>query len=93
MVKNLNKIYLTYYNLLTVQYLWQAHCQILLIILLKEFIELNANTDMMIKNQEICGIKYNYCDCFLEYITFKDDLKEYRCYVVTKITNTSLTKC
>ena len=37
------KIYLTYYNLLIVQDLWQAHYQILLIIFLKEFIEINLN--------------------------------------------------
>ena len=26
------------------------------------------------KKCEACGIKYKYCDCFLEYINFKDDL-------------------
>ena len=30
------------------------------------------------KTCEICGIKYNYCDCFLEYTNFKDDLIEYK---------------
>ena len=25
-----------------------------------------------------CGIKYKYCDCFLEYTNFKDDLIEYK---------------
>ena len=31
---------------------------------------------------ETCGIKYKYCDCFLEYTNFKDDLIEYKslCY-------------
>ena len=28
------------------------------------------------KKCETCGIKYNYYDCFLEYINFKDDLIE-----------------
>ena len=28
---------------------------------------------------ETCGIKYRYCDCFLVYTNFKDDLKEYKC--------------
>ena len=38
------------------------------------------------KKCKICGIKYKYCDCFLEYTNFKDDLVEYkysrcnRCY-------------
>ena len=31
------------------------------------------------KKCETCGIKYNYCDCFLEYAHFKDDLIEYKC--------------
>ena len=50
MEKKLQKIYISYYNLLTVQGLWQAHYQLLPIIFLKEFIELNVNMDMMIKN-------------------------------------------
>ena len=29
------------------------------------------------KKCETCGIKYKYCDCFLEYPNFKDDLIEY----------------
>ena len=48
--KKLQKIYLASYSLLIAQDLWQAHYQILLIIFLKEFIELNVNTDIMIKN-------------------------------------------
>ena len=28
------------------------------------------------KKCETCGIKYKYCDCFLEYTNFKDDLIE-----------------
>ena len=43
-------MYLTYYNLLIAQDLWQAHYQILSIISLKEFIELLVNSDTMIKN-------------------------------------------
>ena len=31
------------------------------------------------KRYETCGIKCKYCDCFLEYINFKDDLIEYKC--------------
>ena len=44
MKKKLQKLYLADYNLLTVKDLWQAHYQILLIILLKELIKLNAQT-------------------------------------------------
>ena len=31
------------------------------------------------KKCETYGIKYKYCDCFLEYTNFKDDLIEYKC--------------
>ena len=36
------------------------------------------------KNGETCGIKYKYCDCFLEYKNFKDDLIEYKCLCCNK---------
>ena len=49
MEKKLQKIYLTYYSLFIAQDLWQAHYQLLSIIFLKEFIELNVNRNMMIK--------------------------------------------
>ena len=50
MEKKLQKKYLIYYNLLKVQDLWQAHYQILSVIILKEFTGLNVNLDMIIKN-------------------------------------------
>ena len=31
-----------------------------------------------------CGIKYKYCDCFLKYENFKDDLIEYKCLFCKK---------
>ena len=30
------------------------------------------------KKCETCGIKYKYCDCFLEYTNFKENLIEYK---------------
>ena len=57
MEKKLQQIYLTYYSLLIVQDLWQAHYQILSIIFLKEFIELNVNSDTSIKN--VTHVKLN----------------------------------
>ena len=33
----------------------------------------------MIKKCETCRIKYKYCDCFLEYTNFKNDLIEFKC--------------
>ena len=50
MGETLQKIYLIFYNLLIAQGLWQAHYQIFSTIFLTKFIELNVNTDMMIKN-------------------------------------------
>ena len=50
MEKKLQKPHPTDYNLLIAQDLWEAHYQMLLINLLKEFIKLNANMDMVMKN-------------------------------------------
>ena len=58
MEKKLQKIYLTFCNLLIAQGLWQAYYQILSIILLKEFIKFNANTDP-------CGINISIATVFL----------------------------
>ena len=65
MEKKLQKIYLTYYNLLIAQGLWQAHYQISLIIFLKEFIELNVNTNMMIKNVKLVKLYIIIATIFL----------------------------
>ena len=45
----------------------------------------NTSEDTMIKKCETCGIKYNYCHCFLEYANFKNDLIEYKCLCCNKI--------
>ena len=55
MEKKLQKPYPTGFYLLTVQDLWQAHYQILLIILLKKFIKLNVKMDMIKKNAKRVG--------------------------------------
>ena len=57
MENELQKPYLTDYNLLTVQNLWQALYQILLIILLKKFIELNLNMGIIMTNVKL--LKWN----------------------------------
>ena len=54
---------LTYYNLMIVQDLWQAPYQILSINFLKKLIELNVNTDTVIKKCETFRIKYKYHNC------------------------------
>ena len=44
------------------------------------------------KKCETCAIKYKYCDCFLEYANFKDDLIEYKCLCCNKSYQQKLTK-
>ena len=75
-MEKLQKIYSTHYNLLTVQDVWQAHYQILSINFLKEFIKYKYGHND--KKCETCGIKYKYCNGFLEYINVKDNLIEYK---------------
>ena len=65
MEKKSQKIYLTNCNLLIVQHLWQAHCQILSIMFLKEFIKLNVNTDTKIKNVKLAELNVSIATVFL----------------------------
>ena len=71
MEKKLQKIYLTYYNLLIAQDLWQAHYQILSIIFLKEFIKLNLNTDTITNNVKLMELHMKYATVFLNTQTLK----------------------
>ena len=71
MEKKSQKLYHTDYNLFTVQDLWQANYQILLIILLKEFIELNVNMDMRIKNVQPVELNRKIVTAFLNTQTVK----------------------
>ena len=63
MEKKLQKTYLTYYNLLIAQDLWQAHHQILSIIFLKEFIKLNINRDRTIKMVKLVQLNRKTAVC------------------------------
>ena len=38
----------------------------------------------MIKKCKTCRIKYKYCNCFLEYTKFKDNLIEHKCLYCNK---------
>ena len=78
MGKKSQKSYLADHNFMIAQHLWQVHYQILLIILLKEFIKLNGNMDMIIKKAKRVELKKD-CEFYLEYINVKDDLVEYKC--------------
>ena len=77
----MQKIYLTLYNWLIAQDLWQAQYQILLKIDLNDFVESNVYWNILIKKKQ-CGIKYS--DCSLESTYFKDDLLEYKCLICNK---------
>ena len=55
----------TYYCLLVAQHLSQTHHQILSIIFLKEFIELNVNLDKMIKNVKHLEVNISIVTVFL----------------------------
>ena len=71
MEKKLQKMYLTCYNLLIVQDLWQAHNQMLSIIFLKLFIELHVNTNMMINNVKLVELNIHIANVFLNIQTLK----------------------
>ena len=71
MEDKLQKIYPLDYNLLIVQDLWQAHYQILSIILLKKFIKFNVNTDVMIKNIKLTELNTKIVTAILNIQTLK----------------------
>ena len=66
------------------QDLWQAHYQTLSMIFLWEFIELNVNSNMIIKNEKHVEFNISIAKCFLEYTNFKDYLIEFKCLCCNK---------
>ena len=71
MEKKFQKLYVTYYSLLIVQELWQVHYQILSLIFLKELIELNVNSDAMIKNVKHVELNICFATVFVNIETLK----------------------
>ena len=67
----MQKVYFMHYNFLIAQDLWQAYYQILLIIFLKEFIELNVNMDTITKNVKLPELNKNIATVFLNTQTLK----------------------
>ena len=65
MEKKLQKLYLTYYNLLIAQDLWQAHYQILSIVFLKKLIKLTLNTYRTIENVKLEELNISIATIFL----------------------------
>ena len=78
MEKKLQKIYLTYYSLLIVQDLWPSSLSNLPNNFSEGIHIIKCKFGHDDKKCETCGIKYKYCDYFLEYMNFKDDLIEYK---------------
>ena len=69
--KKLQRIYPTDHNLLIAQDLCQAHYHILFIILLKEFIELNVKTGIIIKNVKRAELNVKIASALLNTQTLK----------------------
>ena len=82
MEKKSQKPYRTDYCLLIVYDLWQAHYQILLLILLKKFKKLNVKMNM---NKKLNTKKF-------EYANFRDNLIEHKCLYCNKNYPKSLMK-
>ena len=77
---------------MTAQDLWQAHYKILLMIFLRELIKLNVNTNTVIKNMKIAGLKISIAADLLNTQTLKMIQKNRYVYAVTNIINKSLMK-
>ena len=71
MKKKSQKPYLTDYNVLIVQDLWQALFQIVLVILLNELINLNVNMSMITKNVNFMELDGNIAAAFINTQTLK----------------------
>ena len=65
MEKKLQKIYITYYNLVITHDLSQAHYQILSITFLNKLIKLNVNMDMKIKIVKLVELNISITTVFL----------------------------
>ena len=50
----------------------------------EEIDKVKCENEYGIEKCETCRIKYEYCNCFLEYMDFKDDLIEYKCLRCTR---------
>ena len=84
MKKITQNIYLTYYNLLIAQDLWQAHYKILPIISLKEFRKSNVNMDLLMKNVKLVELTIKIATIFLSTKTLNYDLIECKCLCCNK---------
>ena len=79
MEKKLQKIYLTYYNLLIVQRSMASSLSNLVNNLSDGTHKIKSKYGYDNEKCEISRIRYKYCDCFLQYTNFEGDLIEYKC--------------
>ena len=84
MENKLQKIYLAYYNLLIVQDFLPSLLSNLVNNLSEGIHRIKCKFTHDDKKCETCRIKSKYCNCFLEYTSFKDDLIEYKCLCCNK---------
>ena len=77
-------------NLLIAEDSWQAHYQNLFNNLSERIHRIKCKFGHNDKKCETCVIKYKFCDCFLEYTHFKDDLIEYKCSCCKKKSSTQV---
>ena len=84
MENKLQKIYITYYYLFIAQDLWQVLYQILSIIFLKEFIELNVNTNITIENVKLVEVNMSIATVFSNTQILKMIIMEYKCLCFNK---------
>ena len=87
MEKKLHKRYLSNCNFLIVQDLWLSYYQIVLIILLKKFMKLNAKSNTIIKTAKRVELNKKIVSAVVE-----DGLILRNVYVAIKITRKSLMK-
>ena len=76
MEKKIQKIYPTYHNLFIVQGFLASSLSNLVNNLSERIHKIKCKFEDDDRKCWTCEIKYNYCDCFLEYINSKDDLIE-----------------
>ena len=85
MKKKLQKIYLTFYSLFIDSEEFMANSLSNLVKNLSEGLhKIKCQLGHDDKKCETYGIKYKYCDSFLEYANFEDNLIEYKCLSCNK---------
>ena len=84
----LQKMYLTYYNLLMAHDLLQDYLSSLASNLSKGIHKTKCKYGQDNKKCETCRMKYKNCNCFLEYINFKDNLAKRNTKIETAFLNT-----